>query len=108
MADVTKELLDDIFASVDAVENADRALNSCDEDDDSDLDTPKPLPPPTQPARPAGLARPVSGASKPSLTRAPLRAAPSNRVTAEPGRGGRIVYSTNNGTGDAHYFMVQW
>jgi hypothetical protein len=40
MADVTKELLDDIFASVDAVENADRALNSCDEDDDSDLDTP--------------------------------------------------------------------
>ncbi|GMK55553.1 hypothetical protein CspeluHIS016_0206090 [Cutaneotrichosporon spelunceum] len=97
MAGVTKEELDAIFATVDAAENADRALNSC--DDDSDYDMPKPLPP-TQPMRPA-----LAPASLP--LRAPLRAAPSNRAMAESGRGGRMAYSTNKGAGDAHYFMVQ-
>lgn len=111
MVEVTKEYLDDIFASVDAAEgNSDRALNSCDEED-SDLDVPKPLPPPTQPspapqAPSRGLGRPALSSS--SAARAPLRVAPSNRISAEPGRGGRIVYQTHKATGEAHYFIVQW
>ncbi|KLT45271.1 hypothetical protein CC85DRAFT_325788 [Cutaneotrichosporon oleaginosum] len=98
MAGVTKEEIDDILASVDAAE-ADRALNSCDEDD-SDLDAPMPLPP-TQPV-PAPTIRP----SAPALSRAPLRVAPPNRV-ADPARG-RVVYAAPKAAGDAHYYMVQW
>lgn len=108
---MTKEYLDDILASVDAAEGNDRVLDSCEEEDDSDLDAPKPLPPtqapPPHQAYRAGLSRPGPSTSTP--VRTPLRAAPGNRpVTAEAGRGGRMVYQAYKATGDAHYFMVQW
>lgn len=110
--EVTTDLLDDIFASVDAREaNPDIAANSCDEEDDSDsdLDVPKALPPSTAPAV---QPRPKAWTTQElSNRRAPLTPTTPNlsNVQSSAGRG-RMVYQVSKPTvaEEAFYFMIQW
>lgn len=131
MSEVTQDLLDDIFASVDAREALpDTAANSCDEEgsDESDLDVPKALPPQQLLQQQASSSRGTPKASSstsalpragptPMLSRQPLRPAGVNSpairssgITASAGRGGRMVYQAAPpaGGGNVYYFMVQW
>lgn len=109
--EVTKDVLDDIFASVDAAESADCVANSCDEEsDESDLDLPKALPPLTPPPQRARYTNGIGGKSVGTAPRKSLVASMSN---ARPGvitSGGKVVGTGNLAGHDprANYFMVQW
>lgn len=105
--EVTKDLLDDIFASVDAREAGDDvAANSCDEESDSDLDVPKALPAaPAHKDSPNLVPRPAY--TLPARSRAPLTPTTAN-APAAAARVGRPIYQASKPPGDVHYFMVQW
>lgn len=113
MDDDSSKLLDDIFADVDASENAEAVANSCDEE--SDLDEPKELPPTPAPACPRSLQHRVasSDATRGSPMRRVLSPATTTRspgLLRTPGRVQRPAPSLDlagNG-GEAEYWMVQW